>query len=267
MKWDGSVAVITGASRGIGRCVALAAAKRGATLGLIARSKEELDAVLAEAGGRGAVATADITDRADVDQAIASLVNELGAVDILVNNAGAGGYASFLQTDVEVFERLMRLNFFGTVYVTKAVLPSMVERGRGHIVNISSIAGRIGTPFESAYSASKFAVTALTEALDVEVRPLGIGVSMVNPGPVQTDFFDTRGVPYARKSPKPVPPERVAKAVIAAVDKDRLEQMVPGMLQGAVVTRHLLPPLFRWGTARAFRNEVRERPSSPSDRR
>jgi len=223
--------------------------------------------VLAEAGGNGAVATADITDREAVDQALASLVNELGPVDILVNNAGAGGYASFLQTDVEVFERLMRLNYLGTVYATKAVLPSMVERGKGHIVNISSVAGRIGTPFESAYSASKFAVTALTEALDVEVRPLGVGVSMVNPGPVQTDFFDARGVPYARKSPKPVPPEQVANAVMAAVDKDRLEQMVPRMLHGAVVTRHLVPPLFRWGTARAFRNEVRERPSSSSDRR
>jgi hypothetical protein len=84
---------------------------------------------------------------------------------------------------------------------------------------------------------------------------------------VETDFFEARGVPYARKSPKPVTPEKVAKAVLAAVDKDRLEQLVPRILQGAVVTRHLLPPLFRWGTARAFRNEVRERPSPPSDRR
>ena len=235
----------------------MAAARRGARLGLLARSKDELDAVLAEAGGNGAVATADVTDHLAVDTAIASLVNALGPVDILVNNAGAGAYSSFMQTDVDVFERLMRLNYLGTVYATKAVLPSMIERGRGHIVNISSIAGRIGTPFESAYSASKFAVTALTEALDVEVRPLGIGVSMVNPGPVQTDFFDARGVPYARKSPKPVSPERVADAVISAVDKDRLEQMVPGILKGAVVTRHLLPPLFRWGTGRAFKNEPR----------
>src|SRR5436189_239119 len=140
-RWRDAVVVITGSSRGIGRCVALAAAKRGAKLGLIARSKAELDAVLAETGGNGAVATADITDRAEVDQAVAALVNELGPVDILVNNAGAGAYAAFLQTDVEVFERLMRLNYLGTVYATKAVLPSMVERGKGHIVNISSIAG------------------------------------------------------------------------------------------------------------------------------
>jgi short-subunit dehydrogenase len=265
--WDGSVAVITGASRGIGRSVALAAARRGARLGLIARSKDELDAVLAETGATGAVAAADITDRDAVTAAIASLVGALGPVDILVNNAGAGGYSSFVDTDVEVFERLMRLNYLGTVYVTKAVLPSMIERRSGHIVNISSIAGRIGTPFESAYSASKFAVTALTEALDVEVRPLGIGVSMVNPGPVQTDFFDARGVPYARKSPKPVTPERVARAVIAAVDHGRLELMVPGVLHGAVVTRHLLPPLFRWGTARAFKNETREPPPVGDNRR
>ncbi len=261
-RWDGAVTVITGASRGIGKAVALAAAKRGARLGLIARSKDELDAVLAEAGGKGAVAAADITDQRAVDEAVATLVNSLGPIDILVNNAGAGAYSAFLQTDVDVFERLMRLNYFGTVYVTKAVLPSMVERGRGHIVNISSVAGRIGTPFESAYSASKFAVTALTEALDVELRPLGVKMSMVNPGPVETEFFDARGVPYARKSPKPVSAERVAKAVLAAVDRNRLEQLVPGMLKGAVVARHMFPPLFRWGTARAFRNEVREPPAS-----
>jgi short-subunit dehydrogenase len=260
-RWEGKVAVITGASRGIGKSVALAAAKRGAKVGLIARSVDELAAVLKEAGGnanvRGAFATADVSDRDAVDIAIGALVRELGPVDILVNNAGAGAYSSFLQTDIDVFEQLMQLNYFGTVYATKAVLPSMVERGHGHIVNISSIAGRIGTPFESAYSASKFAVTALTEALDVELRPLGVKMSMVNPGPVQTDFFDARGVPYARKSPKPVSPERVAKAVLAAVDKDRLEQEVPGILYGAVVTRHLFPPLFRWGTAKAFKNEVR----------
>jgi short-subunit dehydrogenase len=249
--------VITGASRGIGKAVALAAARRGSRLGLIARSKDELDAALAEAGGDGVVAAADITDRAAVEEVIASLVRSLGPVDILVNNAGAGAYSSFLRTDVDVFEQLMRLNYLGTVYATKAVLPSMVERGHGHIVNISSVAGRIGTPFESAYSASKFAVTSLTEALDVELRPLGIGVSMVNPGPVQTDFFDARGVPYSRNSPKPVPAERVAKAVLAAVDRNRLEQMVPGILRGAVVTRHLVPALFRMGTARAFKNELR----------
>lgn len=266
-RWADAVVLITGGSRGIGKAVALAAARRGAKVGLIARSADELERVLAEAGGAGAFAVADVTDRDSVTAAVDAVVRSLGPIDILVNNAGAGAYSSFLSTDVDVFERLMRLNYFGTVYVTKSVLPAMVERRRGHIVNISSVAGRIGTPFESAYSASKFAVTALTEALDVEVRPLGVKVSMVNPGPVETDFFDARGVPYARKSPKPVSAERVAKAVLAAVDKDRLEQLVPGMLHGAVVARHLFPPMFRWGTARAFKDEVREGPAAPPSRR
>src|SRR4051794_11156099 len=138
-QWRDAVVVITGGSRGIGKAVALAAAKRGARLALISRSKDELDAVLAEIGGNGAVAAADTTDQAAVEDAMASLVSAVGPVDILVNNAGAGAYSSFLQTDVDVFERLMRLNYFGTVYATKAVLPSMVDRSRGHIVNISSV--------------------------------------------------------------------------------------------------------------------------------
>jgi short-subunit dehydrogenase len=132
----------------------------------------------------------------------------------------------------------------------------MVERRRGHIVNVGSIAGRIGAPFEAAYSASKFAVTGFTECLAVEVSKSGVGVSMVNPGPVQTDFFDARGVPYARKSPKPVPASKVADAVIRAVEQDRLEQLVPGFFRPAVVVRHLLPGIFRWGTAKAFKDEL-----------
>jgi short-subunit dehydrogenase len=212
--------------------------------------------VLADIGGNGVVVTADIGDRAEVEAAVAAVTEALGPVDILVNNAGAGGYSAVVDTDVEVFERLMRLNYFGTVYATKAVLPSMLERRRGHIVNISSIAGRIGAPFEAAYSASKFAVSGFTEALAVEVRRRGVGVSMVNPGPVETDFFDARGVPYARKTPKPVPATEVSDAVIRAVDEDLLEQLVPGMLRGALAVRHLIPGMFRWGTERAFKNEL-----------
>jgi short-subunit dehydrogenase len=256
MRWDGSVAVITGASRGIGREVAREAARRGATLGLIARSADDLQAVLSELGG-GAIATADVSDRASVEAAIESLTAQLGPVDILVNNAGAGAYSAVAHTDVEVYERLIQLNYLGTVYATKAVLPGMLQRGRGHIVNVGSIAGRIGAPFEAAYSASKFAVTGFTECLAVEVHSRGIGVSMVNPGPVQTDFFDARGVPYARSTPKPVTPERVAAAVITAVEKDRLEQFVPRFLRLANTARHVMPGVYRWGTAKAFKDELR----------
>jgi short-subunit dehydrogenase len=225
----------------------------------LARSKDELDQVLTEVGGRGAVVTADIGAHDEVVAAVAALTAELGPVDILVNNAGVGSYSAVADTDVEVYERLMRLNYLGTVYATKAVLPAMLQRGRGHIVNVGSIAGRIGAPFEAAYSASKFAVSGFTECLAVEVHSRGVGVSMVNPGPVQTGFFEARGVPYARKTPKPVPASDVAAAVIKAVEKDRLEQFVPAFLRSANTARHLLPGVYRWGTAKAFKDELGKR--------
>jgi short-subunit dehydrogenase len=257
MLWDGSVVMITGASRGIGRAVAQAAAARGATLALLARSKEELDRVLAEAGGRGAVAAADIGDRAQTEAAIDALVREVGVPDILVNNAGIGVYGYVADTPVEDFERLMRVNYLGTVYATKAVLPAMIQRGSGHIVSIASIAARIGAPLEGAYSASKFAMAGLTEALSLELANKGIGVSMINPGPVETTFFDARGVPYARARPKPVPAEKVAQAVIAAVEHGRGEVMIPRWLKFPAALKVLMPRMFRMGTLRDFRKDLR----------
>ena len=255
MRWKGSVAVVTGASRGIGRAVALAAAAKGAQLGLISRSQDELDAVLAEIGGGGAVATADVADRAQVDAAIASLEQALGPIDILVNNAGIGQYGQFIDTPVDEFERIMRVNYLGTIYPMKAVLGGMIARGRGHIVNIASIAGRIGAPLEAAYSASKFAVAGLSEAVAVELAPRGIGVSIVSPGPVTTEFFATRGHAYERKTPRPVSAERVARDVIDVVEHNRLELIVPRWLRQGVVAKVLIPPLYKVGTARAFKGQ------------
>ena len=134
----------------------------------------------------------------------------------------------------------------------------MIERRRGHIVTMGSIAGRLGSPFEAIYSATKFAAVGLTEALVVELEPYGIGVSMVNPGPVTTHFGEARGHPYDRKSPKPVPPEAVAKAVIKAVEGDKHEQYVPASFRPAVAIRHLVPAVFRYGSKRSFTKELAE---------
>jgi short-subunit dehydrogenase len=256
MKLDGAVVAITGASRGIGRAVAQAAAAKGAKVGLMARSATDLEKVLASIGTTGATAVADVADRASVQSALETLTAALGPIDVLVNNAGIGKYASVLETDVEDFERLMRVNYFGAVYATKAVLPGMLARRRGHIVNVSSIVGRIGTPFEAAYSASKFALTGLSEALAVEVEPFNVGVSMVSPGPVATDFFDARGVPYARSFPKPVSPEKVANAVVAAVERNRREQLIPAWFRQAIIFKTLVPPLFYRGTRRSLHKEL-----------
>jgi short-subunit dehydrogenase len=258
MQWTGATAVITGASRGIGRAVAMAAAAKGARVGLIARSEADLVAVLAEAGGDGAIAVADVGDPTELNAALVALASDLGPVDILVANAGIGAYGAFADLTAEELDRIVRVNVLGTAHAIRAVVPGMIERRRGHIVTMGSIAGRIGSPFEAIYSATKFAGVGLTEALVVELEPFGIGVSMVNPGPVATAFGEARGHPYDRKSPKPVPPEQVATAVIKAVEGDRHEQYVPSAFRPAVVIRHLLPPFFRWGTRRSFTRELAE---------
>lgn len=253
MKLAGSITIVTGASRGIGRAVARAASAKGATVGLVARSAGDLERVLSECGGRGAIAVADVTRRDEVEGALDALSKQLGPIDVLVNNAGAGAYGAFADTDVETFEQMILLNYLGTVYAMKATLPGMLERGRGCIVNVASIAGRVGAPLESAYSASKFAVAGLSETVDIECRGRGVRVCLVDPGPVATDFFDARGAPYARTTPKPVSPDRVARAVVAAVERGKPEQYVPRWLRIAPISRHLIPAAYRAGAGKIVR--------------
>ncbi len=257
MRWnDDKVAVITGASRGIGRAIAVAAATKGARVGLIARTRTDLDAVLAELDGRGAAATADVAEPAELAAAVGELESRLGPTDVLVANAGVGAYGAFADVDPGLMERLVRVNVLGTMHAIRAVVPGMISRRQGHIVTVGSIAGRIGSPFEALYSATKFAQVGFTEALSVELSPYGIGVSLVNPGPVATDFFDARGHAYDRARPRQVPPQQVAAAVIRAVEAGHDERFVPGWFRQAVMFRHLVPPLYRRGTRRAFRAEL-----------
>jgi 3-oxoacyl-[acyl-carrier protein] reductase len=250
MHWPGTTAFITGASRGIGEVVARTMHGKGATVGLIARSTNDLDELAATLKTRVAVAAADVADRNALSAAIASLESEIGPPDVLVNNAGVGSYAAFADEDPAAFERLMRVNYLGTVYGTQAVLPGMLARGHGHIVNVASIAGVLGAPFESAYSASKFAVVGLSEALAAEVRSAGVSVSLVSPGPVRTHFTEARGVEFQRDTPKPLRAQQVADAVIRAVDGDRFEQILPRWLRWPAVMRLVAPQAYRAGVVR-----------------
>jgi 3-oxoacyl-[acyl-carrier protein] reductase len=258
VEWGDATTVVTGASRGIGRAVAEAAAARGARLGLIARSEDDLREVVAGLGEPARYAVADVADPDALATAIARLEAELGPPDVFVANAGIGAYGAFADLTAEEAERIVRVNVLGTVHALRAVVGGMIERRRGHIVTIGSIAGRIGSPFEAIYSATKFAGVGLTEALAVELEPYGIGVSLVNPGPVATDFGVARGHPYDRARPRPVPAEDVALAVVRAVERDRHEQYVPAAFRPAVAVRHLAPALFRWGTRRSFTRELAE---------
>lgn len=257
MNLEDKVVIVTGASRGIGAAVAHAVAAKGGRVGLIARTRRDLDEVLAAIGGHGAVAPADTGDRDALVAAIASIEEDLGPVDVLVANAGIGQYGPFVDVDADEMERVVRVNVLGTMYAIQAVLPGMIARRRGHIVTIGSIAGRIGSPFEAVYSASKFAGVGLTEALAIEVEPYGIGVSVVNPGPVDTGFGEARGHPYDRHRPKPVPATQVARAVVEVVERDRPESYVPRWFQPAVVVRHLVPSMLRWGSRRSFKDELK----------
>jgi short-subunit dehydrogenase len=246
VRWAGATVIVTGASRGIGRAVATAAAERGARVGAISRSP--VPSVAWQA--------ADVGDRAQVTAAIAALEGELGPTDVLVANAGIGAYGAFADADVADIERLVQVNFLGTVYPVKVVLPGMIERRRGHVVIVASVAGRFGAPFEAAYSATKFAQVGLAEALSVELSASGVGVSVVDPAVVDTAFFEARGHAFDRPFPRPMPASRVAGAVIRAVEHERLETFVPPTFGAAVAVRHLAPRLYDWGTRRAFRREL-----------
>jgi short-subunit dehydrogenase len=258
VELDGAVVAITGASRGIGAAVAEAVAARGARVGLIARTEPDLASVLGRIGGAGVAITADVADRASIVDAVAQIEARLGPIDVLVANAGIGAYGPLVDMSYEDIERVVQINVLGTMYAVRGVLPGMVERRRGHVVTIGSIAGRIGSPFEAVYSATKFAGVGLTEAFAVEVAPYGVDVSIVNPGVVATDFGEARGHPYDRARPKPISAAEVAAAVVRAVESRSAETYVPRWFRPAVVTRHLAPPMFRWGTARSFRSELRE---------
>jgi len=251
MDWRGSVTVVTGGSRGIGRAVAERAVARGARVGLIARDRDALQGTLDALGGNraGALSVADVADRTQLEAALAELTGALGPVDILVNNAGLGAAGPVTAVPVEAMERIMAINYLGTVYATKALLPGMLQRRRGHIVNMASVAGRFAAPGEAAYSATKFAVVGFTLALALELHGTGVGATLVDPGPVDTGVLAEDGADYRRGWPRKVPVSVVAGRVIRAVERGRLEVFVPrwyrgvGMLQAGISGMwRLLPP-------------------------
>ena len=257
MDWNDAVVVVTGGSSGIGLEVGREAARRGARVGLLARRADDLArACDTLSGTRHAYAAADVGDREQLTAALATLSDRLGAISVLVCNAGVGAYGPFRATAADDTERLFRTNVFGAIDATRAVVDGMVERRGGHIVFVGSIAGHVGVPLEALYCATKFALSGFADALAVELAPHGVGVSLVSPGPVDTKFFAARGHPYARSRPRPVPAQRVASAVISAIEHRRGEVIVPARLRVAVAVRALAPSLYRWGARKAVGDPV-----------
>src|SRR5699024_8164820 len=194
---DGKKAIITGAGKGIGRATALSLAKEGVSLGLVARTETDLQKVAKELENDGVdvfIATADVGSNEEVETAMEQLMNDLGSVDILINNAGIERFGGFLELDVEEWERIIQVNLLGMYYVTRAILPKMIEQKSGDIINISSTAGERGGPKTSAYSASKFGVLGLTESLAMEARKSNIRVTALTPSTVVTDLAINEGL-------------------------------------------------------------------------
>ena len=219
----GKVALVTGAGKGIGKAIALALAGEGVHVGLIARTEKDVKAVAEEVGRLGvksAFATADVSNRAEVESAVEKLNRELGNVDILINNAGTATFGNFLQLEPEVWENQIKVNVFGVYYTTRAVLPQMIERKTGDIVNISSTAGKTGSPVTSAYAASKFAVFGLSESLMQEVRKHNIRVTALAPSTVVTDLANSANL-ITGDPERVMHPEDFAELIIAQLKLNR----------------------------------------------
>jgi short-subunit dehydrogenase len=244
----GRSAFVTGASSGIGRDLATMFASQGANVALVARRGQllrDLAVELTEFGVEALPIVCDVTDQSQVNQAVAVACGEFGTVDIVVNNAGVLIPSLFSEASGEDMRRMMDVNFFGAVHVTRAVLPIMQNAGCGNIVNIASIAGRRGGPTLSGYSASKFALIGFTESLRIELFGSGVMASLVVPASVDTEMLDNpewNARAWAVGDLK-IPPEWVSWGVIAAIILGLAEVDVPLGFSTAQKVAALFPDL------------------------
>lgn len=238
MTLKGKIALVTGASSGIGRAAALEFAGRGANLVLAARRRELLEEVAGLCRNRGVQCTTEVADVSRREEC-ARLIEAAGRFDILVNNAGFAVFDSIAEAKPEELLEMMQTNYFGAVWCTQAALPSMLARGEGTIVNVASIAGLMGYARMGGYCATKFAMIGFSEALRDEVIGHGVRVAMVCPGTVETHFFEKaeRGkMPGASRLILAISPERVARAICDSAEDGRYRRILPF---GASMYMHL----------------------------
>jgi NAD(P)-dependent dehydrogenase (short-subunit alcohol dehydrogenase family) len=260
---SGSVAAVTGAGSGIGRAVALALAAEGARVAVTDVHMENAEATAAAITGAGGEAMAfamDVAGPEQVRHALVEIQHRLGNPRVLVNNAGIAVGGNFLDTSMESWQRIMAINLMGVVHCCRAFLPVMLRSGGpGHVVNIASMLGYTGMRGVTAYSATKFGVMGFSESLRAEMRDYGIGVSAICPGMILTNIIsagilesteldvETRrreiNALYAKRN---YPPEKVARAVISAIRRNRAVVPVTPEAWAAYYGKRLVPGLVRW---------------------
>jgi uncharacterized protein len=233
MEWQDKVIVITGGSSGIGKETAFAAAKEGAIPVLCARSSEKLAQIVKELKKVQPKSTYFKLDVSSPDEpffVLQEIIEQFGKVDVLINNAGFGIFDAFLSAQLTDFEQMMEVNYFGLVRCTKAVLPHMLKRRTGFILNVASVAGIIPTAKSSGYTATKHAVIGFTGSLRQELRGSGVHISALCPGPIDTPFFDLAdksGI-YVQKVKKfMLKPEQVANEMIQMIEKQKTDVVIP----------------------------------------
>ena len=263
MELRGAVVVVTGASAGFGELAALRFARAGAHTVLAARRLERLEALadrIASTGGSALAVACDVT-RFDRLEALRDRVDDaFGRCDVLVNNAGIPGGGPFRTTPVDRLEEVIDVNLRAVVLGTKLFLPMMLERRRGHVVNVASLAARFATPGAAVYGATKHGVVAFSEALYHELAPHGILVTSVNPGFSPTESFRARGPSVVN-----LDPDDVAALIVDVVRKGIAPEIsIPRSLSALQAFRVLTPPLYRWGVRTIARRYGADQGETPS---
>jgi short-subunit dehydrogenase len=253
MNYQDRVAIVTGASSGIGRQVAVDMVARGVRTIAVARRREKLEETLHGMRAGGAADTellvADVGDPQTARRAVEVARTRWGRLDFLVNNAGISKRKHILTVTPQEAEETVRTNLLGPIYMILESLPLMVAQREGFIVNVSSIAGKLGNPREVIYSASKFGLAGLSETLYFDLHRRGVHTVLVNPGPIATEIWDKIESPAAYKG-KFYPPSDVSRAIFESIEKKKHECTVPRHMGIVPIVKALFPGVIRWGTDR-----------------
>ena len=264
-NFDEKIVLITGASSGIGRQAAIDFANKGArAVILVARSRSKLDALekILQTNFKSTAEVSylcDISKKADVLAMGKNIIERFGQVDILVNNAGFGLYGKVIDQTIEEIETITYTNYLGMVYCSKVFLDPMINRQSGHIVNVASVAASFGVAAMAAYCGSKYAVLGFSESLYHELHGTGVGITVVSPIGVKTNFFNNESFRYHMPNYTgfALDPRAVSKAILAASNSSRLEIMVPFFMRAGVWFKHTVPFLVNPVVGAHFRKQMR----------
>ena len=243
MSIRGSVALVTGASSGIGRATAEALATAGAHVLVHGRDKNALDELAERIGGT--VLVADLSWPGEAERLADAALAVAGRVDILVANAGIGHAGTFVEMPPNEVDPLVAVNLTAPMRLVRALMPGMIERRRGYVCFVSSIAARTGVAKEAVYAATKAGLDAFADSLRMELNGTRVRVGVLIPGAVATNFFDRRGKAYGRTRPRPLRPEVLASTLVHMIDNGTAEAYLPRWLRVPVALRSLAPRTYR----------------------